>query len=152
MTPLWDTDNYGGREIFATLGMQWQPAPFHILDFTVGLPVYQYLNGPQLETDYRVMLTWYIEVPTRKSIRYGVITSYSIHYTKLYEADGGVVAELEGNRGVEIVGVELRFDGVIVAHPVVIIVCFQSERCVDSKPEPRITSYNVCYTKLLRGR
>jgi len=72
MTPLWDTDNYGGREIFATLGMQWQPAPFHILDFTVGLPVYQDLNGPQLETDYRVMLTWYIEVPTRKSIRYGI--------------------------------------------------------------------------------
>jgi len=72
MTPLWDTDNYGGQEIFATVGLQWQPAPLHILDLSVGLPLYQDLNGPQLETDYRVMLTWYVEVPTSKSIRYGI--------------------------------------------------------------------------------
>jgi hypothetical protein len=71
-TPLWETDNYGGTQLFATLGMQWQPAPLHIIDLNVGLPVYRDLNGPQLETDYRVMLTWYIEAPTKKSIRYGV--------------------------------------------------------------------------------
>jgi hypothetical protein len=71
-TPLWDTRNYGGTQLFATLGVQWQPAPLHIIDFNVGLPVYRDLNGPQLETDYRVMLTWYIEAPTKKSIRYGV--------------------------------------------------------------------------------
>jgi hypothetical protein len=72
MTPLWDPDNYGGTRLFTTLGFQWQPAPLHIVDLNVGLPLYQDLNGPQLETDYRVMLTWYIEFPTSKSRRYGV--------------------------------------------------------------------------------
>jgi len=71
-TPLWDTDNYGGKKGFATAGLQWQPAPLHIIDLTVGVPVYQNLNGPQLKDDYRVMLTWYIEMPTRKSVRYGI--------------------------------------------------------------------------------
>jgi len=71
-TPLWDTDAYGGTQLFATLGVQWQPAPLHIIDLNVGLPLYRDLNGPQLETDYRIMLTWYIEVPTKKSIRYGI--------------------------------------------------------------------------------
>ena len=71
-TPLWDTDNYGGTRLFATLGVQWQPAPLNIVDLNVGLPLYRDLNGPQLETDYRVMLTWYIEMPTKKSIRYGI--------------------------------------------------------------------------------
>lgn len=70
MTPLWDPDNYGGRRIMATLGFQWQPLPLHIIDFTVGLPLFQDLNGPQLEEDYRVMLTWYVEIPTRASIRH----------------------------------------------------------------------------------
>lgn len=74
-TPLWDTENYGGRQVFATAGLQWQPAPLHIIDLTVGLPLYQDLNGPQLETDYRVMLTWYIEMPTKRSVRYGLYRS-----------------------------------------------------------------------------
>ncbi len=72
MTPLWETDNYGGRKLFATVGLQWQPAPLHVIDFNVGVPLYQDLNGPQLESDYRVMLTWFIELPTSKSIRYGL--------------------------------------------------------------------------------
>jgi hypothetical protein len=72
MTPLWDPDNYGGKQLFTTLGFQWQPAPLHIIDFNVGLPLYRDLNGPQLEQDYRVMLTWFIEVPTSKSRRYGI--------------------------------------------------------------------------------
>jgi len=71
MSPLWDPDNYGGRQLLLTLGFQWQPIPLHIVDFSVGVPVYQDLNGPQLEESYRVMLTWYIEMPTPKSIRYG---------------------------------------------------------------------------------
>lgn len=71
-TPLWDTDNYGGTRLFTTFGLQWQPAPLHIIDLNVGVPLYRDLNGPQLETDYRVMLTWYIEMPTKKSIRYGI--------------------------------------------------------------------------------
>ena len=70
-TPLWDTGNYGGRQIFATVGLQWQPAPLHVIDFNIGVPLYRNLNGPQLEQDYRVMLTWYLEIPTKKSRRYG---------------------------------------------------------------------------------
>lgn len=69
-TPLWETSNYGGTQAFVTLGLQWQPAPLHIVDFSIGLPLYRDLNGPQLEQDYRIMLTWYIEIPTTKSIRY----------------------------------------------------------------------------------
>lgn len=71
-TPLWDTNAYGGTKLFATFGVQWQPAPLHVIDINIGLPVYQNLNGPQLESDYRVMLTWFIELPTKKSVRYGV--------------------------------------------------------------------------------
>jgi len=69
-TPLWDTDHTGGHQIFASLGFQWQPAPLHIVDFQVSLPLYRDLNGPQLEQDYRIMLTWYRELPSSKSIRY----------------------------------------------------------------------------------
>jgi hypothetical protein len=54
------------------MGLQWQPAPLNIVDLSFGVPLYQNLNGPQLETDYRVMLTWYIEIPTKKSVRYGI--------------------------------------------------------------------------------
>ena len=54
-----------------------------------------------------------------------VITSYSIHYTKLYD----VVADQFA------VGDE---DGLVVAGP-------------ELGGEYRITSYNVCYTKLLRS-
>ncbi len=70
MSPLWDPDHYGGLELFTTLGLQWQPIPMHVIDLQVGLPVYRRLNGPQLERDYRVMLTWYIEIPTPWSIRH----------------------------------------------------------------------------------
>lgn len=55
-TPLWDTGNYGGTQVFTTLGFQWQPAPLHIVDFNIGLPLYRDLNGPQLETDWQIIL------------------------------------------------------------------------------------------------
>jgi len=70
MTPLWETDHYGGTKVYATAGVQWQPRQLHILDLSFQVPVYQDLNGPQLEDDWRVMLTWYVEVPTRLSIRH----------------------------------------------------------------------------------
>ena len=70
MTPLWDTDNYGGTKLGLTAGVQWQPVPFHILNLQFGVPVYQDLNGPQLEEDYRLMFTWYWELPTSASVRY----------------------------------------------------------------------------------
>lgn len=57
MTPLWDPNNYGGSNLFATVGLQWQPAPLHILNLQVGLPLYRNLNGPQLEKDWRVQFT-----------------------------------------------------------------------------------------------
>jgi hypothetical protein len=69
-TPLWDPNNYGGNKLSVTAGFQWQPFPMHIIDLQVGVPLYQDLNGPQLKEKYRVMLTWYIELPTRASVRY----------------------------------------------------------------------------------
>jgi len=70
MTPLWDPLNYGGVKTSVTLGAQWQPVPFHILELAVKLPVYQRLNGVQLKNQFGVMFTWYMEIPTSKSIRY----------------------------------------------------------------------------------
>ena len=74
MTPLWDTKNYGGTQVLLTAGIQWQPASLHILDLNVGVPVYQDLNGPQLKEKLRFMLTWYIEIPTKNSVRYNKTT------------------------------------------------------------------------------
>ncbi len=70
MTPLWDNGNYGGQRISTTVGLQWQPFPLHIIDVSVGLPLFQRLNGPQLKDDYRVAFTWYVELPTAASIRH----------------------------------------------------------------------------------
>ena len=69
-TPLYDTDNYGGKKVSLTLGLQWQPIPLHIIEIDVGVPVYQHLNGPQMKEEYRVLFTWYMELPTPSSVRY----------------------------------------------------------------------------------
>jgi len=69
MTPLWNPANYGGVRTSVTLGVQWQPAPLHILELNVRIPVYQRLNGVQLKDQFGVMFTWYMEIPTSKSIR-----------------------------------------------------------------------------------
>jgi len=69
MTPLWDPANTGKQQVFTTLGLQWQPVPLQILDVGVQLPVYQRMNGLQLKDKWRLMLTWYVEIPTSKSIR-----------------------------------------------------------------------------------
>jgi len=69
MTPLWNPANYGGVKTSVTLGFQWQPAHLHIVDLSVKIPAYQRLNGVQLKDQIGVMLTWYIEIPTKKSIR-----------------------------------------------------------------------------------
>jgi len=71
MTPLWDPANTGKTQLFTTLGMQWQPIPLHIVDLGVQLPLYQRMNGLQLKDKWRLMLTWYVEIPTSKSIRSG---------------------------------------------------------------------------------
>jgi len=69
MTPLWNPNNYGGVKTSITVGFQWQPAHLHIIDLSVKLPVYQRINGVQLKDQFGVMLTWYMEIPTSKSIR-----------------------------------------------------------------------------------
>ena len=90
-----------------------------------------------------------------------VITSYSIHYTKLYEA----LLEAPGNwgeRGVDIACGEGQPLGAPLASggPYFGFLCCREElvrqmpgrivgRTLDLEGN-RITSYNVCYTKLLR--
>jgi len=75
MTPVWDPDYYGKQQISATVGFQWQPTSLQIIDFSFGKPIYTKSSGPQLEEDYKVMLTWYIELPTSKSRRYSKSSS-----------------------------------------------------------------------------
>ena len=70
VSPSWDPDNYGGNQLALTAGFQWQPFPMQILDLQVGVPIYRDLNGPQPGEDYRIMFTWYIELPTPASVRY----------------------------------------------------------------------------------
>ncbi len=70
MSPLWDPRNYGGRSASLSLGAQWQPTPLHILELNVDVPLYQRLRGVQLKDRYSLMLTWYMELPTSKSIRH----------------------------------------------------------------------------------
>jgi len=69
MTPLWDPAFTGKTQLFTTLGVQWQPLPLQIVDIGVQLPVYQRMTGLQLKDKWRVMLTWYVEIPTSGSVR-----------------------------------------------------------------------------------
>ena len=69
-SPLFDPDNYGGHKLNITAGVQLQPFPLQILELNFKTPIYQDLNGPQLKDDYRVQLTFYIEIPTKRSRRY----------------------------------------------------------------------------------
>ena len=76
-----------------------------------------------------------------------VITSYSIHYTKLYDEPGQFYKRelpciLELLKQVNPLPNYIVIDGYVYLGG-------------DEKPglgKHRITSYNVCYTKLLRGR
>ena len=84
----------------------------------------------------------------RADIHANVITSYSIHYTKLYETN----KILEGHWIYIIVEVKyMRSSFYRQRHE------NQNRNCQHNQPRPisdeirnRITSYNVCYTKLLR--
>ena len=77
-----------------------------------------------------------------------VITSYSIHYTKLYEGSTLRAAEM--------------FDACYPDEPMTVLVDYFGREITDSltvcrrfprraAAGTRITSYNVCYTKLLRN-
>lgn len=69
MTPLWDPAFTGKTQLFTTLGVQWQPLPLQIIDIGAQLPVYQRMTGLQLKDKWRIMLTWYMEMPTSGSVR-----------------------------------------------------------------------------------
>ena len=87
-----------------------------------------------------------------------VITSYSIHYTKLYDAGelGDLAAEIE-QVSAELSRTELelehRLKELAAAREDSIIreqVLDAARNDVARLRHDRITSYNVCYTKLLR--
>lgn len=69
MSNLFDPDNYGGSTIDLTAGVQWQPFRNHILNAQFSFPLFQNLHGTQLERDFNASVTYYIEVPLRKSRR-----------------------------------------------------------------------------------
>ena len=83
-----------------------------------------------------------------------VITSYSIHYTKLYETMAIVIATVQtfGFKKAETSGSEKPScisvkDGKFTKW--LLLTTAKGEP--DALNNSRITSYNVCYTKLLRG-
>jgi len=70
VSPLFDHQNYGGHKLNVGLGVQFQPIPLHIMELTASIPIHQDLNGPQLQDNWMVQLTYYAEVPTKSSRRY----------------------------------------------------------------------------------
>ena len=70
MSPSFDPDNYGGIVTHATLGIQFQPIHMQIAELNISVPIYQNLKGPQLSSDWMMRLTYYWEVPTKKSRRH----------------------------------------------------------------------------------
>ena len=55
--PVTDPDNFGGRKILVLGGLSFN-LPRVRLEIEFGLPVYQNLNGPQPEEDWRINLSW----------------------------------------------------------------------------------------------
>ena len=91
-----------------------------------------------------------IEVLERK--RY-VITSYSIHYTKLYEPLGKIPTYLSLDCVLKVSYQNCA--QTICVLPLLKLLSFSIKSWVwicQQKISLRITSYNVCYTKLLRTR
>ena len=83
-----------------------------------------------------------------KSKKASVITSYSIHYTKLYEKlvlnamkDGGKLSDYPSYFAEKADSFNKRLAAIVNMDKV---------NAKVSEVNDRITSYNVCYTKLLR--
>ena len=72
-----------------------------------------------------------------------VISSYSIHYTKLYEMQ----QVKAGLKAIYLSGWQVAADANLAGE----MYPDQSLYPANSVPQVRITSYNVCYTKLLRS-
>ena len=62
MVPTADPDRRGGKRIDALFGVALEGqsgwVKGHRLEVEVGLPIYQHLDGPQLETDWIVTAGW----------------------------------------------------------------------------------------------
>jgi hypothetical protein len=56
--------------LHATVGIQFQPVSLQIAELNFSVPIYQSLEGAQRQRDYMLRLTYYWEVPTKKSRRY----------------------------------------------------------------------------------
>ncbi|QPJ63627.1 MAG: transporter [Candidatus Nitronauta litoralis] len=69
-SPLFDPNNYGFTKLNITAGVQFQPFPLHIMELLASVPIHQDLSGPQLSEEWRMMFSYYIEIPTSKSRRY----------------------------------------------------------------------------------
>ena len=85
-----------------------------------------------------------------------VITSYSIHYTKLYDAifSFGQFHHAVVNTDGALFGLDVLFEQSTnkrVIRRIITAVGPIEPVFGSGKRRTRITSYNVCYTKLLRG-
>ena len=78
-----------------------------------------------------------------------VITSYSIHYTKLYES---VLQNVRFHDHLRAGGEDFLFTFDVVARIKSFVQITDVVACHRYSKISRITSYNVCYTKLLRIR
>ena len=62
MVPTARVDLRGGKRVDAVIGLNYLHSSGILkgnrLAVEFGLPIYQYLDGPQLETDYRLMAGW----------------------------------------------------------------------------------------------
>jgi hypothetical protein len=76
MSNRYDPDNYGGNEAWVSAGFQWQPESLlsqrpEIIDVNVGVPAYQNKNGYQMDSEWKVSFSYYVEIPTPASRRWG---------------------------------------------------------------------------------
>ncbi len=69
-SPLFEAKNYGGHKIYLTAGVQFQPVPLQIINLQLSFPALQYYKGYQMKEMVKVGIFYYIEIPTRASIRY----------------------------------------------------------------------------------
>ena len=105
-------------------------------------------RGPEAGLQQRArqpeIRAYYDDILHRRFV--GVITSYSIHYTKLYEVHdrgpGGRDARRDQRAVLRLSAGSRGVGGNVATH--------YSKVAQDVHRELRITSYNVCYTKLLR--
>lgn len=58
MAPTARTDLRGGQRVDGLLGLNYLHGSGHRLGVELGIPLHQDLDGPQMETDYRLMIGW----------------------------------------------------------------------------------------------